>query len=150
MESKKVIVGGTFDLLHAGHKALLRRAFELGEVYLGLVSDKMAKETKNRPVGNFVTRKKELADFIKKELGQTPRIFEINDKFGSALSEDFDYIVASPETYLSALEINRQRQKMNKKPIEIVKIDYVLAEDGQPISSTRIYSGQISREGKLL
>jgi pantetheine-phosphate adenylyltransferase len=150
MEQKKVIVGGTFDLFHAGHKALLKKAFELGEVYLGLVSDEMAKKTKSRPISDFKIRQKELTDFIKKDLGQNAKIFEINDRFGSALSEDFDYLVASPETYPVALEINFERKKMNKKLIEIIKIDCVLAKDGQPISSTRIYNGQINREGKLL
>ncbi len=149
-KQKKVIVGGTFDLLHAGHKALLRKAFELGEVNIGLVSDEMAKGTKARIVGNFESRKRELENFIGKEIGNRAEIFEIDDKFGSALVEDFDYIVVSPETYENSLEINRQRQKMNKKPMEIIKIDYVLAEDKKPISSTRIYDGEINQEGKLL
>ncbi|MBU1102693.1 pantetheine-phosphate adenylyltransferase, partial [Patescibacteria group bacterium] len=150
IEQKEVIVGGTFDLLHAGHKALLRKAFELGEVSIGLVSDKMAKRIKGGPVGNFESRKKELGDFIGSEIGKAAGIFRIDDKFGPALKEDYDYIVVSPETYENSLEINSQRQKINKKPIEIIEIEYVLAEDKKPISSTRIYNGEISREGKLL
>jgi pantetheine-phosphate adenylyltransferase len=149
VKQKRVIVGGTFDLFHAGHKALLRTAFGLGQVYLGLVSDEMAKKTKLRPVAFFEERKKTLEKFIKSE-GKSALIFSIDDKFGAALSEDFDFIVASPETYQGALEINQERKKNKKRPIEIVKIDYVLAEDGQPISSTRIAGGEINREGKLL
>ena len=36
-------VAGTFDVLHEGHKALIRRAFEVGDkVFIGMTSDRMA------------------------------------------------------------------------------------------------------------
>ncbi|MDD5145946.1 MAG: phosphopantetheine adenylyltransferase [Candidatus Pacebacteria bacterium] len=149
MISKKVVIGGTFDLFHKGHEALLEKAFSLGNVTIGLVSDKMAKITKKRKIESFSVRKNKILRFIKKELKLKTRILKINDKFGPTLKEDFDYIVVSPETYGTALMINREREKINKKLIEIVKIDFVLAEDGKPISSTRIFNGEINRQGKL-
>ena len=148
--ARKVVIGGTFDILHKGHEALLKRAFELGKVFIGLTSDKMAREMRNREIKNFKERKKELENFIIKELRAKPKIFKIEDKFGFTLSKDFDYIVVSPETYQTALEINGERKKKNKKPIKIVKIDFVLAEDGKPISAERIAKGEIDREGNLL
>ena len=147
---KTVVIGGTFDVLHAGHKALLREAFELGKVGIGLTSDSMAKKMKNRAVQSFETRKKELEDFINKEFKGEYRIVKINDEFGLTLEKDFDYIIVSPETYQTAKLINEERKKRNKKPIEIVKIDLVLAEDGKPISADRISKGEIDRYGKLL
>lgn len=147
---KTVVVGGTFDILHKGHKALLRKAFELGEVGIGLTSDGMAKKLKNREVQDFEFRKKELEGFIKKEFKIETKIVKIEDKFGFALEKDFDYIVVSPETYETAKLINEERQKRNRKPIAIVKIRFVLAEDGKPISATRILKGEINRQGKLL
>ena len=143
---KKVIVGGTFDFLHAGHKALLSRALELGETKIGLVSDEMAKLVKGRKVTAFEERKKDLQDFV----GENTIIFELNDKFGPTLAGDFDYIVVSPETIKTALEINAERKAAGKKAMEVVKIDYVLAQDGKPISSTRIFNGEIDREGNLI
>lgn len=149
-QEKRTVVGGTFDILHKGHKSLLRRAFELGEVAIGLTSDRMAREMKNREVQDFKTRKKELENFIREEFRAEPIIVKIEDKLGFTLEKDFDYIVVSPETYETAKWINKERQKRRKKPIEIVKIDFVLAEDGEPISATRILQGKIDREGKLL
>ena len=147
---KKVVVGGTFEILHKGHKAFLKKAFELGKVSIGLTSDIMAKERKKREVKNFKLRKKQLKDFIFKEFSEKPEIVKIEDKFGFAIERDFDFIVVSPETYKMAVEINKERQKRNKKPIKIAEIKFVLAEDRKPISATRILKGEIDREGNLL
>ncbi len=146
---KKVIIGGTFDLFHIGHKALLNRAFELGNVTIGITSDKMAGESRPRDITAFKLRKREVGEFIK-VIGRKAKIIEINDKYGPTLNEDFDYIVTSPETFETALLINDERERAGKKEIEIVKIEYVLAQDGNPVSSTRIFNGEIDREGKLL
>lgn len=135
---KKVVAGGTFEILHPGHKALLRKAFLLGRVTIGLTSNNFAKRLKKRKVKDFKQRKKELKDFTEKEFKALPRIVKIEDKFGPTLKENFDYIVVSPETYKTALLINQKRQKINKKPIKIVKIKFVLDQDGKPISATKI------------
>jgi len=137
-EIKKVVVGGTFDILHRGHEVLLKKAFTLGKVTVGLTSNVFARKMKKRKVRDFKYRKKELEDFIKEEFKQKSKIVKIEDKFGPTLEKDFDYIVVSPKTYKTAVLINKKRQKRNKKPIKIVKIKFVLAEDGKPISSTRI------------
>jgi len=139
MKKKKVVVGGTFDILHEGHKAFLRKAFSLGEVTIGLTSDIWAENIKKRKVKNFKHRKKELEDFARKEFKVKPKIVKIEDKFGPALKEDFDYIVVSPETYPMAVLINLKRKNIKKKLIKIVKIEFVLDEDGKPISATRIF-----------
>ena len=144
--SKKVVVGGTFDIFHQGHEALLKRAFGLGKVIIGLTSKAMAEKMKRRKVRDFKLRKKELENFIKKEFKQKPKIIKIEDKFGSTLKENFDFIVVSPETYKTALLINKERDKRGKKPIKIVKIKFVLARDRKPISSTRILKGEIDRQ----
>jgi len=138
-KKKKVVVGGTFDILHDGHKALLRKAFSLGEVTIGLTSNIWAENIKKRKVKNFKPRKKELEDFAGREFKVKPKIVKIEDKFGPTLKEDFDYIVVSPETYPGAVLINLKRKKIKKKLIKIVKIEFVLDEDGKPISATKIF-----------
>lgn len=138
VKKKKVVLGGTFDILHKGHKVLLRKAFELGEVAIGLTSNIMAREIKRRKVKDFKYRKKELEDFIRKEFKVAPKIIKIEDKFGPTLKKDFDYIVVSPATYSTAVLINQKRQKIKKKPIKIIKIKFILDGGGRPISTTRI------------
>ena len=150
MEKKKVIIGGTFDVLHAGHKSLLKRAFGLGKVTIGLTSKRMAEKTKKRKVRSFQNRQRELEKFIKKELKSGFKIIKIEDKFGPTLEEDFDYIVVSPATYKTARLINEKRRQSNKKPIRIVKIKFVLAKDGKPVSASRILNGRMTREGKSI
>ncbi len=145
-KDKRVVIGGTFDVLHDGHKALLKRAFGLGEVTIGLTSDIMAGKMKKRKVQDFKYRKKALERFIRNEFSAKSKIIKrIEDKFGPTLKEDFDYIVVSPATYQTALLINRKRRKIKKKPIKIVKIKFILDKDGKPISVTKILKKKITK-----
>ncbi|MBU4481787.1 phosphopantetheine adenylyltransferase [Patescibacteria group bacterium] len=146
---KRVVIGGTFETLHKGHLALFKKAFELGEVFIGLTSDELAQKHKKRKVKDFKERKKELKEFIKKKFSINPKLVKIEDKFGPALKNEFDYIIVSPETYKTAILLNEEREKTGKKPLKIIKINFVLAEDGKPISDSRILAGEIDREGKI-
>ncbi len=144
-----VAVGGTFDILHDGHKALLRKAYELGHVTIGLVSDKMAQH-KGHVVNPCWVRKQALAAYVRSLTGMQPKIIELNDPYGPTLETQFDYIVVSPDTIDTAREINRIRAKRGRQPITIVCVDFVLARDGKPISSSRIRRGEIDEHGELL
>jgi pantetheine-phosphate adenylyltransferase len=46
--------------------------------------------------------------------------------------------------------LNEIRRAKGLKPIEIVSVKLLKADDGQPISSTRIRLGQIDSSGRLL
>jgi pantetheine-phosphate adenylyltransferase len=150
----RVAVGGTFDPIHDGHIALLRRAFELGEggdVVIGLTSDEMARESRSRSVHNFEVREKNLRAVVKRCFGiDDLRITMIDDQCGPSIYEDFDYIVVSPETLPMAEKINRLRTKKNLRPLQISMIEYQLAQDHIRISSTRISQGKIDRHGRVL
>jgi pantetheine-phosphate adenylyltransferase len=148
----KVAVGGTFQYLHDGHARLIEKAFEIagsGKVYIGLTSDEMLQ--KNHSVDSYENRRARLLEYIK-EMGVPEERYEVtrlNDPCGPTIEEDYDYIIVSPETYQVALKINRIREKKGKKPMEIEYVEYVMAEDGIPISSTRISKGEIDRHGRL-
>jgi glycerol-3-phosphate cytidylyltransferase len=52
----RIYVGGTFDLFHCGHVALLRRASELGPVTVALNTDEFAAEYKRPPILTLAER----------------------------------------------------------------------------------------------
>jgi pantetheine-phosphate adenylyltransferase len=137
----KVAIGGTFQYLHDGHVKLIKKAFEVakdGKVQIGLVSDEML--LKNHNIENYESRRTQLLQYLKKMGFQENRyeVIKLNDRYGPTLKEDFDYIIVSPETYPVAIKINSIREKIGKEPLEIIYVEYVMAEDENPISSTRI------------
>ena len=151
---KKVAVGGTFDELHRGHKALLDKAFEIGEkVVIGLSSDefvsKMGKPHKTAP---YNERRKELEAFLETSgLAEIAEIVPLNDPFGLTISgKGLEALVVSKETEKTADKINEKRQKAGLLPLEIVAVNMVPAENNAPISTTRIRSGEIDRNGHML
>jgi pantetheine-phosphate adenylyltransferase len=150
----KIMVGGTFDPLHDGHKQLISRSFELagpdGHVVIGLTTDRFASR-KIHPVRPYRERKENLVKFIvDKGFSTNWAVEPLNDRFGSAIDADFDALVVSEETLATAAEINRIRRERGKKKVDIHQITCVLAQDGRWISSTRIYRGEIDEHGTVL
>jgi len=151
---EKVAVGGTFDTLHRGHKALLSKAFEIGEkVVIGLSSDEFAsKMCKPHKTAAYAERLKELKTFLKKRgLGNRAEIVPLNDPYGLTVSgKSLDALIVSKETELTANKINKVRVEAGLPPLKIISISMVPAENCTPISTTRILIGEIDRNGHLL
>lgn len=151
---KLVAAGGTFDEFHKGHRVLLRTAFEIGqEVLIGLCTDNLAAKMKKcHEIAPFAVRFEELRGFLRKR-GWLERaeIVPLHNPYGPALtSKRIEAIVVSRETELRAHEINARRNARNLQPLEIIVIDMVLAENCDPISTTRIRRLEIDHEGHLL
>ena len=153
---QKVILGGTFDLLHVGHRALLKKAFEIGEkVYLGITSGEFVRSYKTyTPYTSYMTykeRRGEIETYLRNR-GWFDRvaIIPIDDRFGTTLTDEtLEAIVVSPETELVATEINLLRAQKNWPALEVILVPWVLARDKAPIHSIRIRSGEIDRGGNL-
>jgi pantetheine-phosphate adenylyltransferase len=150
---RKVVVGGTFDRLHLGHKALLRKAFEVGKiVYIGLTSDEMVR---NKPYAERILpyehRLKDLLKFIEVNGYTDYRIMKIHTAIGFADSmKSLEAIVVSEETYKGALIVNRAREEKGLKPLDIVTIPIIKSYLGDKISSSLIRAGLIDPFGRPL
>src|SRR5713226_4188553 len=142
-----VAVGGTFDILHAGHRKLLSRAFSLGDrVLIGVSSNVMASSLgKNHPIRPFALRVGDVKDFLEERNWLTrARIVRINDPYGPAVKrKSLHAIVVTPPTRSNAEKINRIRRRNGLKILDIYVVGLVKAEDGKPISATRIRQGEI-------
>jgi cytidyltransferase-like protein len=149
-----VAVGGTFDEFHKGHRALLLKAFEIGEqVIIGLCSDEFVKKLdKPHVTASYRKRLGELKAFLRERgFFDRAKIIPLNDVYGITLSKGcIQALVVSKETEPMALEINRKRNALNLPPLKIVVIDMVPSENHVSISTTRIHRGEIDREGRLL
>ncbi len=148
-----VAVGGTFDHLHKGHKALLSKTFDVGDlVVIGVTSDEFAKKLGKRLDHDYRSRVASLRRYLASAFrGQKYEIHSLNDYFGPAIYKGkVEAIVVSKETTSRVKMANDERRKLGYKPLRKVVIDWVLAEDGKPISSTRIRAGEIDEKGKLL
>ena len=150
-----VATGGTFDEIHAGHRELLTRAFGLGRsVLIWVSSDNFAaaKKGKNRLRHRFETRVEMLVQFIHDEFGNVNfEIKELNDDFGpTSLDRNLQALVVSEETEPKGHEINRIRSSKGFDPLVIVTVTMLKAEDGRPLSSSRIRYGEIDRNGRVL
>ena len=152
MKYKVVATGGTFDHLHKGHIALLKRSFEAGDaVIIGVTSDAFALKEEKRPDQTYDERVHRLEAFIHKAFpGRTYIISKLDDYFGPGIAApEVQAIVVSRETAKRVSIANALRQTKGYPPLKTVVVDYVLAGDSKPISSTRIRNGEIDAEGRL-
>ena len=150
---KKVALGGTFDKFHKGHRRLIEKAFEIGaKVLIGVTSDEFAgSKGKIEPCKVRMSNLKRTLDKLSDKFQDKYYIARLEEPYGPTVyADDIEAIVVSEETEPTALEINEVRKRNGLRPMDIITIKMVLAEDGKPISSTRIRKGEIDVKGVLL
>src|SRR2546427_12228562 len=104
----RVVLGGTFDILHAGHEALLRTAFNPrpDAVIIGLTTDRFAKESRPR-VNPYAIRERNLKRLLAARKWRHARVEPIDDSFGPAADvPDLDVLVVSAERQPDAVALN--------------------------------------------
>lgn len=148
-----VAMGGTFDIIHKGHLALLSSAFDISDkVIIGLTSDDLAKKKGKILLHKYEKRLENLsAELLKKYPGTSFQISKLNNDFGPAvLEKEVQALVVSYETSNQGNILNKLRSEKKLPPVEIITVPMFLAKDGKRISTTRIKNSEIDIEGNSL
>ena len=147
-----VAMGGTFDVVHSGHMALLDKAFSISsKVIIGLSSDQLAKKRGKNLTSDYPKRLSLLKSVIEKNFPNSSyEISKLEDDFGPAVIEgSVKALVVSEETSGKGIRLNELRAERNLSPVRIVVVPMILAKDGKAISTTRIKNFEIDDSGNL-
>ena len=147
-----VAMGGTFDVIHNGHIALLNKAFSISsKVIIGLSSDQLATKKGKNPVNDYSKRLSLLKSVIEKNFPNSSyEISKLENDFGPAVIEgSVEALVVSEETSDKVLRLNELRAEKNLPPVRTVVVPMVLAKDGKAISTSRIKNSEIDSSGNL-
>ena len=147
-----VAMGGTFDIIHDGHMALLTKSFSISsKVIIGLSSDQLATKRGKNLSNDYTKRLPLLKDVIEKSFPNSSyEISKLENDFGPAVIEgSVKALIVSEETSSKGVKLNELRVERNLPPVEIVVVPMVLAKDGKAISSTRIKNSEIDSSGNL-
>lgn len=141
-------VAGTFNILHEGHKALLDRAFSIGdEVFIGITSDDMASKSRGF-VNSYYIREKAVKEYASTK-DKRFSIFPIDDIYGpDEMMDHVDILVVSQETLANGKK-NIERAAEKGRKMELSVVDLVTKKDGSKLSSTDIVNGVCSRNGDM-
>lgn len=158
LRSYTVVVAGTFGPLHDGHRELLEEALQQGDAIVGITSDELARSSRDnsRYVPSYNARRTRVRDelvYLSRKYENDYAIIKIDDPYALATElENIETLVVTPKdgAFERAKEINERRVDAGLSELDIATADVVEADDGGPISSTRIVNMEINEHGNLL
>ena len=147
------VLGGTFDHFHVGHAALLDAAFRAGRtVSVGVTTDRylaLHPKPEAERLQPYAARVRAVRRYL---VGRHPtdrfRTVPLEDRFGRSVGEGVDRLVVSVETVGGARAVNAERRRLGRRPLPVLVVPLVLADDLEPVSARRIRAGTIDRDGR--
>ena len=141
--------GGTFDIIHLGHRALLGAALSYDHTIIGLSTDGFASRRGKALLHGYDTRRNSLVEYIRgSHPGASYEVCPLYDDFGPAVLRDgVDVLVVSWETRRAGHTLNVMRAGRGLGAVDVAVVPMIYGRGGGRISTTRIREGTMDIEG---
>jgi pantetheine-phosphate adenylyltransferase len=144
---RQAVLGGTFDRLHAGHRALLKAAFEGADtVRIGLTT---ASYLRAHPkpwaerIAPYARRRAALTAYLNARFpGRDFRVVPLSDGLGGAVRRGPDLLVISRETVRGARLVNEARLRRGLPPLELKVVRLVKDRRGRVLRSRSLRAAE--------
>ncbi|KAJ9540718.1 hypothetical protein OSB04_027224 [Centaurea solstitialis] len=150
-----VVLGGTFDRLHDGHRLFLKAAAELARdrIVVGILDGPMlSKKQFAHLIMPIEQRRKTVEDYIKSiKPNLAVQVIHITDPYGPAIvDKDLEAIVVSQETLAGGALVNKKRAERGLSQLKVEVVNLVSEESsGEKLSSTTLRKQEAHIAGKL-
>lgn len=147
------VLGGSFDHLHAGHRALIAAAFRTGRpVGIGVTTDAYLR-AQGKPFSErlqpYRRRRAAVQRYLRRQYpGARWWLVPLHDPWGRSVEPGVAVLVASLETAVGARRVNVERRRRGLSPVRLRLVPLVRGEDGRVISARRIRAGDIREDGQ--
>jgi pantetheine-phosphate adenylyltransferase len=150
---RTAVLGGTFDRLHDGHRALLDAAFRsAARVGIGLTSDSYLRaHPKPHPerIRPYEARRRALLRYLREQFPPGSYwVVPLDAPFGRSVEPGVDILVVSEETRAGARAVNRERRRRRLPGRRVVVVPIARGPDLRPIEGRRIRDGDIDGRGR--